>query len=283
MTKIQEVEIFMIDLKPKVKRTASIQSFISQETPLVKIICDDGSYGIGYTYTIGTGGSSIIELLKKHLVFELIGEDPDCIEKIWKKLLFKTHSTSVGAITSLSFAAIDIALWDRKSRVCKLPLFKLLGGAQAKIPLYITEGGWLHLSIEELVEDATKVKLQGFQGCKIKVGKTLLNEDCERLKAVREAVDDDFEIMVDANQCFNVDVAIRRVKYYEEFKIAWLEEPLPAHDLNGHIRLSNATNLPIAVGESIYCLEHFKEYLQQNACSIIQADVARIGGITPWL
>ena len=64
---------------------------------------------------------------------------------------------------------------------------------------------------------------------------------------------------------------------------AWFEEPLPAEDLNGHVRLSRSTSLPIAVGESIYHPSHFREYLRAGACSIVQADVARIGGITPWL
>ena len=65
--------------------------------------------------------------------------------------------------------------------------------------------------------------------------------------------------------------------------LAWYEEPLPAEDLDGHVRLSQSTSLPIAVGESLYHPSHFREYLQRGACSIIQADVGRIGGITPWL
>ncbi|MCB1488952.1 MAG: mandelate racemase/muconate lactonizing enzyme family protein, partial [Bauldia sp.] len=80
-----------------------------------------------------------------------------------------------------------------------------------------------------------------------------------------------------------VDEAIRRARLYEAVDLAWYEEPLPAEDLGGHIRLSASTSLPIAVGESIYSIQHFREYLQRDAASIIQVDVARIGGITPWL
>jgi L-alanine-DL-glutamate epimerase-like enolase superfamily enzyme len=100
---------------------------------------------------------------------------------------------------------------------------------------------------------------------------------------VREAVGDSFEIMVDGNQGATVDQAIRRARLYEPLDVAWYEEPIPAEDLDGHVRLSAATTLPVAVGESIYSLQHFREYLQQRACSVIQVDVARIGGITPWL
>ena len=118
---------------------------------------------------------------------------------------------------------------------------------------------------------------------KIKVGRPHVSEDMARLSAVREAVGDAFEIMIDANQCFTVGEAIRRARHYETLDIAWFEEPLPAEDLSGHERLAQSTSLPIAVGESIYSLQHFREYLQRGACSIVQAEVARIGGITPWL
>ena len=89
-------------------------------------------------------------------------------------------------------------------------------------------------------------------------------EDVSRLEAVREAVGDGFEIMVDGNQGAAVDEAIRRARLYEPFDLAWYEEPLPAEDLGGHIRLSASTSLPIAVGESIYSLSHFREYLQRG-------------------
>ncbi len=82
---------------------------------------------------------------------------------------------------------------------------------------------------------------------------------------------------------FTVGEAIRRARLYEPLDLAWFEEPLPAEDLGGHIRLAASTSMPIAVGESIYHPSHFREYLQRDACSIVQADVARIGGITPWL
>src|SRR6185312_8285429 len=108
-------------------------------------------------------------------------------------------------------------------------------------------------------------------------------DDVSRLEAMRKAVGDSFEIMVDGNQGATVDEAIRRARLYEPLDLAWYEEPLPAEDLGGHIRLSAGTTLPIAVGESIYSLAHFREYLQRDAASIVQVDVARIGGITPWL
>jgi hypothetical protein len=120
MAKIVRIEGWMLDLKPKVKRTDAIQSFISQETPMIRITDSDGASGLGYSYTIGTGGHSVMALLEKTLGPALIGRDASEIERIWRDLLFLTHATSVGAITSLALAAIDTALWDLKAMRAKL-------------------------------------------------------------------------------------------------------------------------------------------------------------------
>ena len=283
MAKIEKIELSMVDLVPKVKRTDAIQSFVSQETPIVTITDADGATGTGYSYTIGTGGSSVMRLLADHLAPRLIGRDADQIEAIWHELEFATHATTIGAITAIALAAIDTALWDLRARKQNLPLWKLAGGAKDRCPLYTTEGGWLHIEKEALVEDALLAKSKGFSGSKVKIGKPHGAEDYARLSAVRAAVGDGFEIMTDCNQGFMVDEVIRRAARLKELDLAWIEEPLPADDLDGHIRLSRSTATPIAVGESIYSIRHFREYMQKGACSIVQVDVGRIGGITPWL
>jgi L-alanine-DL-glutamate epimerase-like enolase superfamily enzyme len=282
MAKIAHVDFMMVDLKPKVRRVDAIQSFVSQETPFVRIIDSDGAVGCGYGYTIGTGGRAVMSLIEQTLAPLLIGRDADEIEAIWRAMLFTTHATTVGPITSIAMAAIDIALWDLRCRRADLPLYKLAGGAQRSVPLYTTEGGWLHMDTPALVEDAVAAKERGFGGSKLKIGRRP-HEDVARIAAVRDAVGYDFEILTDANQAFTVDEALRRARLYEPLDIGWIEEPLPARDVDGHVRLSNATTIPVAVGESIYSASHFRDYLQRRACSIVQVDVARIGGITPWL
>jgi len=283
MAAIERVEILQVDLPPKVVRTDAIQSFVKQETPVVRITSADGAQGTGYTYTIGTGGSSVVALLRDHLAPRLIGRDDAEIEALWKSLFFATHATAVGAITSLALAAIDTALWDLKCRRAGQPLWKVAGGAQAKVPVYTTEGGWLHHSAKQIVDEAAAAKEQGFKGAKFKVGKPSIAEDVARLDAVRTAVGDAFEVMIDANQAFTVAEASRRAYAYRDLALAWFEEPLPAEDLAGHVELAAKATMPIAVGESLYHPSHFREYLERRACSIVQVDCARIGGITPWL
>ncbi len=204
MSPIERVELFQVDLTPPKPRSDAIQSFVRQETPIVRITCADGAQGTGYAYTIGTGGSSVMALLADHLAPRLLGRDAFEVERLWKEHFFHTHATAVGAITSLALAAIDTALWDLKCRRIGLPRWQAAGGAQPRVPVYTTEGGWLNLAPKELVDEAAAAKAAGFRGTKIKVGRPAIAEDVARLAAVRHAVGDTFEIMVDANQAFTV-------------------------------------------------------------------------------
>jgi L-alanine-DL-glutamate epimerase-like enolase superfamily enzyme len=283
MARIEKVELRMVDLPPKVKRTDAIQSFVSQETPIVTITDSDGATGTGYSYTIGTGGSSVMRLLSDHLVPRLIGQDADRIEAIWHDLEFATHATTIGAISALALAAVDTALWDLQCKRQKLPLWIHAGGAKDRCPLYTTEGGWLHIPAEALVEDALQAKAKGFAGSKVKIGRPHVSEDRARLAAIRKSVGDGFEIMTDANQAFTLDEALRRADRLRDLDLAWIEEPMPADDIDGHVRLAASTGTPIAIGESLYSIRHFREYMARGGCRIVQVDVARIGGITPWL
>ena len=283
MAIITHIECLMVDLIPKVTRSDAIQSFVSQETPLVRITDADGNVGTGYSYTIGTGGPAVISLLKETLLPRLIGREAEEIGGIWRELLLATHATTVGAITSLALAAIDTALWDLRCRRAGLPLWQMAGGAKKTVPVYTTEGGWLHISTKELVSDALAMQAKGFGGAKIKIGKPNIAEDRARLRAVRDAVGDEFQLMVDANQSFTLSEAIRRADMLAEFDIGWFEEPMPADDVGAHVELSRHSRVPIAVGESMYSISQFKDYLQMGGCSIVQVDVARVGGITPWL
>lgn len=283
MAQIVKAELLMVDLAPKVVRTDAIQSFVSQETPIVRLTDADGNIGTGYSYTIGTGGPAVISLLRETLLPLVIGREAEEIEAIWRDLLFAIHATAVGAITSLALATIDTALWDLRCLRAELPLWRMAGGAKPAVPMYSTEGGWLHIETDALVTDALEMQKKGFAGSKIKIGKPTLAADRARLRAVRNAVGDDYHILVDANQSFTLAEARIRANMLAEFDIGWFEEPMPADDVGAHVQLTVMSPVPIAVGESMYSLSQFKDYLAMNACTIVQADVARVGGITPWL
>lgn len=281
--KIVRAAAYLCDIEVETVRTDAVQSFVKQETIFVDIETEDGLVGTGYSYTIGTGGTAVLRLLKVDLLDNLIGEDARQVEAVWQKLFWSTHATAVGAITSLALAAVDVALWDVRCKAAGQPLWLLAGGANPTVPLYDTEGGWLQLSTDELVAGALESKARGWRGIKLKVGKPRASEDLERLRSVREALGSDMDIMVDANQSMTYPEARRRARMFEEVDVFWFEEPLPAEDITGHARLAAGTSIPIAVGESLYSPSHFREYLESGGAGIVQVDAARIGGITPWL
>jgi L-alanine-DL-glutamate epimerase-like enolase superfamily enzyme len=280
---ITRADAYLVDLPVEAVRTDATQAFLKQETIFVEIETDDGGIGTGYSYTIGTGGTAVLALLRDYLLPRLTGVDAARVEAIWQDLFAWTHATTVGAITSLALAAVDTALWDLRCLRAGLPLWVFAGGARDRVPLYDTEVGWLHLSPDELIAGAKAATERGFGGVKIKIGKPDPSEDVARLRAVRDALGPQIDLMVDANQSLRAPDAIRRARLLEPLDLYWLEEPLPADDVAGHARLVVATTIPIAIGESMYSIGQFAEYLGRGAAGIVQADVARIGGITPWL
>ncbi|NMO53993.1 mandelate racemase/muconate lactonizing enzyme family protein [Actinoplanes sp. TBRC 11911] len=282
MTVITHAEAYLVDLAVETVRTDALQTFVKQETVFVEIHTDDGGAGTGYSYTIGTGGTAVLALLTDHLLKALPGRDPRRVEAIWRELFRSTKATTVGAITSLALAAVDTALWDLRCRAAGEPLWVLAGGAQDRIPLYDTEGGWLHLSTDELVAGAKDSQAKGWPGIKMKLGRSPA-EDAERLAAVRRETGPAFDIMLDANQSLTAADAIRRARLLEPYDPYWFEEPLPAEDVAGHRAVARSTSIPVAVGESLYAPGQFAEYLKRDAAGVVQVDVARIGGITPWL
>ena len=157
----------------------------------------------------------------------------------------------------------------------------MAGGAHDSVPLYTSEGGWLHIEPEALVEDALAAREKGFPRSKVNIGKPRPSEDRARLAAVRDATGPDYETMTDANQCFDLSEAVRRARMLEEFDVAWFEEQMPADDLDAHARLAARTSVPIAAGKSMYSLSQFKECLAIGAASVVQADVARLDGKRP--
>lgn len=281
--KVTAARAWLVDVPVETVRTDAKQAFLKQETIFVEIHTDDGASGLGYSYTIGTGGTAVLAMLDDYLLPRLRGLDSDAVESVWRELYDATRATAVGAITSLALAAIDTALWDRRCRVVGLPLSVLAGGAKDRVPVYDTEIGWLHLSVDEIAAGARAAVDGGARGVKIKVGKPSAAEDAERLRAVREAIGRDADLMVDANQAFTLPEALRRTHALEEVDALWFEEPLPADDVLGHELLARQTSVAIAVGESMYSTGQFGEYLGRRAVGIVQPDVARVGGITPWL
>lgn len=279
--KIQHAEARLIRIPVEPARGDAIQKFDALELPFVYIHDGEGNVGSGFGYTIGTGGRAILRLLQTELCPKLPGMDCRRIERIGTHLRAGIHALTPGCISSTAFAAIDIALWDLAGKREKVPLHIILGGVHDAVPIYNTNVGWLNRPLDELVELSKQAVFKdGFKALKLKVGKPDLKEDVERVGAVRKAVGPDIKLMVDANQSWARDQAIRRAQSLEPFDLVWLEEPMLATDVEGHQALGLHSSIPRAGGESLYSIAYFDQFIRHNALDILQPDVVRIGGIS---
>jgi L-alanine-DL-glutamate epimerase-like enolase superfamily enzyme len=180
----------------------------------------------------------------------------------------------------MAIAAADTAIWDALARDAGLPLYRLLGAYRSEIPAYAS-GVNLAYTLDQLIEQMSGFRAAGFTAMKMKVGRPL-EEDLERLSAVREAIGLDCTLMVDANMAWDVAEAARRIRRMEEFDIAWLEEPLAPSDLDGHATLQALSPVPLAAGETLFTPSEFSEYLRRGAIRVVQPDVIRLG-VSGWL
>ncbi len=169
--RVVRARAWLCDLPVEQVRTDAVQSFVKQETIFVELETQSGVVGLGYSYTIGTGGGAVLDLLRTTLLETVVGQDVHGPERIWTDAFTSTRATTTGAITSLALAALDTAVWDARCRALGLGLWQLAGGFRDRVPVYDTEGGWLHLTEGELVEHAQQSVTDGLGGVKIKIGK----------------------------------------------------------------------------------------------------------------
>lgn len=247
-----------------------------------EIASRDGCEGVGFGYSKRAGGPGIYAHAKE-IAPNLIGEDPNDIAKIFTKLLWAGASMGRAGMTTQAIAPFDVALWDMKARRARLPLAKLLGAHRDSVQCYNTSGGYLHTPLEQVLKNVEVSRENGIGGIKIKVGQPDIATDLKRVRAVRELLGADFNLMVDANQQWDRTTAQRVCRRLEEFELTWIEEPLDAHDAEGHAALAAALDTPIATGEMLTSFGEHAQFIQSNAMDFVQPDAPRVGGITPFL
>jgi L-alanine-DL-glutamate epimerase-like enolase superfamily enzyme len=245
----------------------------------VDVHSDDGVVGTGFSHTSGVGGRTIAAMIEE-LLPTLPGREISP-RALWHDSWRYLRDNGPGGVTTLALAALDIAYWDMLGKSLNVPLADLLGRQRDRIPLY-GSGINLNKDVDEVVDQVCGWKRDGYLAGKVKVGKPDLEEDVYRLTKIREAVGE-FPLMIDANQGWSYPEAVRAIERFRPLNLYWVEEPLPSDDVLGHARLRARVATPIALGENVYTLQQFNQYLAQDACDFVQADLGRVGGITPYL
>lgn len=250
---------------------------------LVNMITDCKLQGLGFAYTLQGSGRAMLVTAQEDLAPLLLDEDPLDHLRLEAKVYWKLQTIGRSGLVQQAYSAFDVALWDIKGKVANLPLYKLLGGARPACPAYGSDTAWLWMSVGEIMEASQPYLEQGLMGIKVKVGSDP-ESDAERLTNLREAWGDQVWIGVDANQRYDYPTALAMGHFFEEeVGIDWFEEPIHCEDLKGHSRLSSNLEIALAGGETLFTLAEFQAYLDQNALAVIQPDITRIGGITPFL
>ena len=240
----------------------------------------DGGTGQGFSWAVQAGAQAILAMVEADCRPVAEG-GPVVPAAAWDRLWWQLREAG-GGIAPLSMAAIDIGLWDLQAKSAGLSLADLIGRQRDRVPVYAS-GVNRHLTLAELTEQVTRWTAAGHSRFKIKVGLPSLDEDLERVAAVRKIIGPDRLLMVDANQLWDLPTARRAAQKLSAFDIFWLEEPLPAEDFQGYARLRAAVGIPLAAGESLYTEAQFRDLLLAGAVDFVQPNVCRVGGITPFL
>lgn len=255
---------------------------INFELITVRVKDSNGHEGCGYTYTGGSGGKAIWQLIETYLKDDLIGRDPDCTLAIWNDMYKKIHYIGRGGIDSFAISAIDIALWDLKCKKADMPLWKMIGGRYNCTKAYL--GGIdLGYDLDELLRRISGYMEDGYNAFKIKVGKEDIMEDLERVQAVRSLIGPKNTLMVDANYKWTLPEAERAFRLFKECDLNWIEEPISPDDIEGYRYLCQTKDISIASGENFHTVYEFEHMLAYGGCNFPQPDPGNIGGITGWI
>ena len=193
------------------------------------------------------------------------------------------HFVGYEGLSMIAASGLDMAAWDALAKAAKLPLCVLLGGSIGPVKSYNSNGLWLKAPAA-VAEEAIQLREEGgFAGLKLRLGRDRAADDLATLDAVRKAVGDDMELMVDFNQGLDLADALRRCHMIDGEGLAWIEEPILYDNLDGHAQLAAELSTPIQIGENFYGPRAMHSALQKKACDLVMPDFMRIGGVTGWI
>ncbi|MBM3942989.1 MAG: mandelate racemase/muconate lactonizing enzyme family protein [SAR202 cluster bacterium] len=284
MSKITKVSVEVLETPVRLRYVAAGHAVESNWHVLARIDTEEGVQGIGFV--VANRGSLVKPLAQtsQELGQLLVGMEALDIEAARVRMERAGGWVGPGGMLAMAISPLDIALWDAKGKSLCQPLYRLLGGYRDRIRAYASDAMWYSMPMDQLARSAQYHVSQGYRRLKLRLGhEPKPAGEVERVKVAQDAAGEGVEIMVDATESWNEVQAIANGRALQEAGIVWLEDPVSHQNLAGLAQLARNLDIPIAAGEHLYGLDGFQKTFEARAVDIAIIDVARSGGITPWM
>jgi L-alanine-DL-glutamate epimerase-like enolase superfamily enzyme len=284
MATIESISVATARVPLDIVTSFATRTVSARDYGLVKIRAG-GVEGVGFCYAGSSGGTLVGQAVEQLLAPILLGRDSLLVEGLWQRMFEETvlHGRAGSVMRAISI--LDCALWDLNARTANLPLYKYLGAAvERAVPAYASGGYYLEgKTPKKLGQEMAGYAKAGFRAVKMKVGRLSPKEEEARVKAARDAVGPEVELMLDANNAWrDLPTAMRYMERFELYDPYWIEEPFFPDDIDNHARLAKLTRVTVATGEIGTGRWHFKEILDKGAAQILQTDALVCGGVSEW-
>ncbi|MFW6195670.1 MAG: mandelate racemase/muconate lactonizing enzyme family protein [Chloroflexota bacterium] len=244
---------------------------------------DEGVTGLGWGFSHSHVMLRSLRTAVEEVATHLQGQDPMCREAVQREIDRVTRWAGPGMTHWIS-AMVNFALYDIAGKALGQPVYRLLGANRTdSVPCYASGWLWRDYTLDELYETAGQLRERGFRAMKFRCGaEERASAEGERARAVRSAVGDEFPLMVDINEGWNVPRTMEVARHFEKHGVFWLEDPLDHRDIRGYRQLTDALDIAITHGEYNYGYEAFRRIMEADACDIAMIDAHHAGGIDAW-
>lgn len=256
----------------------------TQDAFLVRVHTDEGVVGIGEADTSPYLARAVVEMPSSHAIARglaelLVGESALAAGRLWKLMYDGSSYYGRAAVAVHVISAIDMALWDIAGKAAGRPVSDLLGGARVeRIRVYASEV--MPETPEAVQRIAERAAAAGYPAMKFgwgPLGRDLQHDE-RLIRAARDALGLDRDLMIDGGQAYTVKRAAELARRVEDVNLYWLEEPLAPDDYDGYRRLSDAVTLRVAAGEADSTIRPFRDLVERGHVDVLQPDLGRCGG-----
>ncbi len=282
--KIKTVEAFAISIPLEQAVADAVRRITRRDHLIVRIRTEEGLEGVGFS--LGYDGSKAMVSMVDEIYRPMLeGASIFDTAHLWDEMYRQSIQAGRRGAALRTISSIDIALWDLRGKVAKLPVMELLGVHSRKLRCYAT-GGYYRAgqTDDELIAEVNLYLEKGFDAVKLKVGRASAREDARRVGAVRKAVGDDIDLLLDANGGWpDAPSAIAAMRWLEQYRPLWIEEPVRADKVAAMARIAEALDTPVATGELEATRWAFADLMERKAADVLQPDATVCGGVTEWL